>query len=74
MTTQEIYKLANELTEAESNNIIGGWEIDNELDQIKMVKTLMQLGDSLQMAVATAMAEKYNSVGVSEIYNIAYNS
>lgn len=73
MTTQEIYKMANELTEAESNNIIGGWKRDNELEQIKLVEMLMQLGDSLQMAVATTIAEKYNSVGVSEIYNIAYN-
>ena len=30
MTTQEIYKFANELTEKEFNNIFNTWELNNE--------------------------------------------
>ena len=30
MTTQEIYTLANELTEQQVLNIVRGWEIEND--------------------------------------------
>lgn len=74
MTTTEIYKLASELTEQESNNIILGWERDNDTKELTTVKTLIKLGDSIQIAVASTIAQKINYLGESEINRIAYDS
>ena len=60
MTSQDIYNLSNELTEKEADNIIGGWKRDNETDVIRTYESMVRLGDSKQLAVATAMADKYN--------------
>lgn len=74
MTTQEIYNLANEITEQQVLNIVAGWENTKETKSIETYNSLVRLGDSKQMACATAIAEKYNKKEVSEMYNIAYNS
>ena len=74
MTSQDIYNLANELTEQQVNNVLGGWNSANEIESIKSYKSLVRLGDSKQLACATVIAEKYNDKGVSEIYKIAYES
>lgn len=70
MTTQEIYKLASEITENQVDNIVAGWEQRNETEAIKTFKSLVRLGDSKQLACVTAISEKYKEV--SEIYAIAY--
>lgn len=72
MTSQEIYTIANEMTEKEADNIIGGWERDNESDVLKTYNSLVKLGDSKQLAVATAMADKYNKKDNEEFYSKAY--
>lgn len=74
MTTQEIYTLASELTEQQVYNVVAGWERDNEIKTIETFHVLIKLGDSKEMACATAIAEKFNELEVSEMYNIAYNS
>ena len=74
MTSQDIYNLANELTEQQVDNVLGGWNSANEIESIKSYKCLVSLGDSKQLACATVIAEKYNDKGVSEIYKIAYES
>ena len=33
MTTREIYKLANEFTEQEINNVLGSWNTNNETNR-----------------------------------------
>ena len=60
MTSQDIYNVANELTEKEADNIISGWERDGETETIRTYESMVRLGDSKQLAVATAMADKYN--------------
>ena len=60
MTTQEIYTLANEMTEQEALNVVGGWKNANETKSIKSFESLVRLGDSVQLACATVMAEKIN--------------
>ena len=72
MTTQEIYTLANELTEQEVNNIVGGWENSNETETIKTFNSLVSLGDSKQLACATSIAEKYNNKDNFKEYYNAY--
>lgn len=62
ISTEEIYKIASGLTEQESHNIIAGWEKDTEKEQLDLVNSLIRLGDTLQMAVATTIAEKYNNL------------
>jgi len=58
MTTQETYKLANELTNQEVNNIVGGWENVNEIESLKTFNSLVSLGDSRELACATVIAKK----------------
>jgi len=74
MTTQEIYKLANEFTEQEINNVLGSWNTNNETKELNTFNTLVKLGDSRGLALATVIAEKYNNKGVSEMYEIAHQS
>lgn len=60
METKEIYSLSEALTEKEVNNILSGWERDNEFKQIELFNSLIKLGDSPQLACATVIFEKYN--------------
>jgi len=69
MTTQEIYTLANETTEAQLNNLVNGFNTKEE----SLFNSLVKMGDSKELALWTVIAERYNKVEVSEIYNIAYN-
>jgi hypothetical protein len=71
MTTQEIYKLANEFTNQEINNVLFGWENTSETKQIERFNSLVSLGDSRGLALATTIAEKYNS---KDSYNTFYNA
>lgn len=70
MNTTEIYTLANELTEQEVNNILGSWEQRNETKSIESFNSLVRLGDSKELAMATVIAEKYNfKENYTEYYN-----
>jgi hypothetical protein len=60
MKTTEIYNLASEFTEKEVNNIVVGWERDNEFEKIELFNSLVKLGDSIQLACATTILEYYN--------------
>ena len=72
MTTQEIYNLANEMTEQQVLNVVAGWENANETKSIETYNSLVRLGDSMQLACATVISEKVNDNGMSEMYRIAY--
>ncbi len=69
MTTQEIYTLANETTEKQLNNLLNGFNKEEE----NAFKALVKLGDSKELALWTVISERYNKSEVSEVYNIAYN-
>ena len=73
MTTQEIYKLASELTEKEIQNVLGGWEIAKEIEALKTFNSLVGLGDSRALALASTISEKYEGDN-SEVYYNAYNN
>lgn len=70
MKTQEIYTLANEVTENQFNNLLNGFNSE----ETKSFNQLVRLGDKKEVALWTVIAERYNNVEVSELYNIAYNS
>ena len=70
MNTQEIFNLANELTEQEVNNIVATLNTK----EVNQFNSLISLGDSKELSCATVIAEKYNDKGVSDIYRIAYES
>lgn len=74
MTTKEIYNLANEMTEQQVLNVVSGWENNNETKSLNTYNSLVRLGDSMQLACATVIAEKTKNKEVSEIYKIAYES
>ena len=74
MTTLEIYNLANEMTEQQVLNIVAWWDNTNETKSIETYNSLVRLGDSMQLACASVIAEKVNNKGTSEIYRTAYES
>jgi hypothetical protein len=69
MTTQDIYTLANETTENQFNNLLNGFNKEEE----KEFNILLKLGDKKEVALWTMIAKRYNNLEKSEIYNIAYN-
>jgi hypothetical protein len=71
MTTPEIYKLASELTEQQVLNVISGWE---NTKYITTYNILLRLGDSMQIACASVIGEKYNEVDNADFYKKAYES
>jgi len=69
MTIQEIYNLANKMTEQEAQNVINNWTGED----LRSCLSLITLGDSKQLAVATTIANKVNSKGCTkEFYYNAY--
>ena len=74
MTTQEIYNLAKEMTEQQVLNVVAGWGNTNETKSIETYNGLLRLGDSMQLACATVIAEKVNNKATSEMYRVAYES
>ncbi len=61
MSATEVYQLAGELTEQESDNIIGGWNAFGDDDALELYNSLVRLGDSKQVAIATVIVKKHNS-------------
>jgi len=74
MNTQEIYKLASNLTEQQVENVLSGWVARNEKESIKEYNVLVRLGDSKQLACATIMINKADKKEYSEIYRMAYEN
>tara|TARA_R110002020_G_C15890895_1_gene740076 strand:+ start:255 stop:494 length:240 start_codon:yes stop_codon:yes gene_type:complete len=79
MTTQEIYSLANGMTEQEALNVVLGWKQSKEKKCVQTFNSLVSLGDSKQLACATVIAGKINTPfkftdEVSEFYRTAYES
>ncbi len=74
MNTQEIYKLADEMTEQQVKNVLGGWNARNESKKIKSYEILVSLGDSIQLACATVMLNNSNDKETLESYRFAYEN
>ena len=72
MTTQEIYKLASEITEQQAENVVSGWIARDEKGSINEFKSLIRLGDSKNLACATVMINKADKKDISNIYTAAY--
>jgi hypothetical protein len=70
MTSQEIYQLASETTDQQFNNLLNGFNQEEE----NTFNTLVRLGDCREVALWTVIAVRYNKVEVSEMYNLAYNN
>lgn len=71
MTTKDIYQLASELTEKQINNVLGAWNKDGDTEELRSFNSLVSLGDSKPLALATTIAKKYNS---KDNYNTYYNA
>lgn len=71
MTTQEINSAAKAMTEQQVLNVIADWENRNELECLKIYKSLLKLGDSMQLACLTAIAKKERNVNF-KMYYVAY--
>lgn len=57
MKTEEIYKLASEITEKEFNNVLFNF---NE-KELELFNCLVQLGDTKEVALFTIISEKYEN-------------
>jgi len=73
MNTNEIYQLASELTEQQILNVIGGWEHRDDTKKIEDFSSLVRLGDSRALAMATIMIGDCEA-NDSPLYKIAYES
>ncbi len=71
MNTQEIYKLASELTAQQIKNVVAYWE-NAKQDKLDTFKRLVRLGDSEALAMATVILD--NRPDNSEIYRKAYEA
>jgi hypothetical protein len=71
MDGKQIHTLANELTEAQVKNILNWQETEDKA--LENFESLVRLGDSRELAVATAISQKYRN-DASEIYRVAYES
>ncbi len=71
MNTQEIYKLASEITAQQINNVVAYWE-NAKQDKLDTFKRLVRLGDSEALAMATVILD--NRPDNSEIYRKAYEA
>ena len=69
MTTQEIYTVANETTEAQFNNLFNGL---SELELINF-NTLVSLCDKKEVALWTLISKRYEKVEGNDFYTNAYN-
>ena len=72
MNPTDIYTLASRLTEQEVSNILGSWEQKEETKSIESFDSLVRLGDSRELAMATVIAEKYNAKENHKEYYNAY--
>ena len=84
MNTQEIYKLANEMTEEQVKNVVAGWVAKSECivisekkeakEKIRLFDSLVRLGDSKQLACATVMLKTPIDEETKEFYRMAYEN
>lgn len=84
MNTQEIYKLAEEITEHQVSNAVSVWikktdsvvisEKKEAKEKIRLFESLVKLGDSKQLAFATVMLKKPLDEETKEFYRIAYEN
>jgi len=71
MNSQEIYKLASELTAQQIKNVSAYWE-NAKQDKLDTFKRLVRSGDSEALAMATVMLN--NLPDNSDLYRKAYEA
>jgi hypothetical protein len=64
MTTEEIYKLASEITEKEFNNVFNKFTAK----EVECFNSLVQLGDTKELALFTVIAQKYLNDSINDCY------
>ena len=70
MDTQAIYKLTDELTEQQVDNIMSGWNNRNDKRKKERFDILVRLGDSRELACATVMLDTFDHEGKSDTYRL----
>jgi len=75
MNSQEIYKLAAEMTEQQVLNVVSGWEDRNEVKSIEDFNWMVKMGDSMQVACVTVISSKIQADEFNhEFYRNAYEN
>ena len=74
MNTQEIYKLASEITEQQVKSVVCGWVTRNNKENIDTYNSLVRLGDSKELACETVMLTKQVDKEIKEFYRMAYEN
>ena len=64
MTTEEIYKLASEITEKEFNNVLFNFN----KTELELFNSLVKLGDAKEVALFTVIAQKYLNDSINDCY------
>ena len=58
--SDEIKMIASGLTDKNVQNLIGSWTINEQSHKIKMYESLLRLGDSSVIALATVMLHDFD--------------
>jgi len=70
MTTEEIYKFAEEITEKEFNNVFNRFSEK----EVALFDSLVKLGDKKEVALFTVISQKYLNETLNTLYDNAYKS
>jgi len=70
MTTEEIYKFAEEITEKEFNNVFNRFSEK----EVALFESLVRLGDKKEVALFTVISQKYLNETLNTLYDNAYKS
>jgi hypothetical protein len=73
MNGKAIYKLSNELKEKQIQTLLNDWISTNEIGKLKQFQSLVKLGDSRALAMATVMLSQKKEFN-NEMHQIAYYS
>jgi hypothetical protein len=66
---KEIKNIEKDLTIQQVENVLAYWKQKNDTDSIETYESLVRLGDSKELACATALVEKSNKKGTDVYYN-----
>lgn len=74
MNTEAIYKMSEEINEEKVNEILSEWEKNGEKEKIRLYNSLVNLGDSKELACATVYLKEPISQETIESYRFAYEN
>ena len=70
MDLNEIYRLASEITEKQVDTLLNHWQQTEENESVNLFNSLVKLGDSKQLAMATCILERYEKSKLADLHRL----